>query len=207
MIVVDVEASGLDFARHSILSIGAVDFSNPLRRLYVECRAFDGAELDDNSLKINGFTRSEATDVEKPSDREAIMKFKQWAEKCNDRTLAGHNTSFDRDFLDAAARRYMIPWKFGFRTMDLHSVCYAHMLCRGDPQTKENTSALTSDEVSRYVGIPSEPKPHIAINGAIWEAEAFSRLIYARSLLKEFSGYVVPAHLTGGIGAVESKGI
>jgi len=38
----------------------------------------------------------------------------------------------------------------------------------------------------KYAGIPSEPKPHVAINGAIWEFEALHRLIKDAPGLKEF---------------------
>jgi len=42
MVVVDVETSGLDPQKYAMLSIGAVDFENPERQFYAECRAFDG---------------------------------------------------------------------------------------------------------------------------------------------------------------------
>jgi len=38
MIVADIEATGLDPRKHSILSIGAVDFEHPERQFYGECR-------------------------------------------------------------------------------------------------------------------------------------------------------------------------
>ena len=47
----------------------------------------------------------------------------------------------------------------------------------------------------RYVGLPEEPKPHKGINGAKFEAEAMSRLIYGRGLLKEFDCFEIPKEL------------
>jgi hypothetical protein len=44
----------------------------------------------------------------------------------------------------------------------------------------------------QYVGIPPEPKPHVAINGAIWEYEALHRLIYEKQGLEEFKAYPIP---------------
>jgi hypothetical protein len=43
-----------------------------------------------------------------------------------------------------------------------------------------------------YVGIPVEPHPHVGINGAVWEAEAFSRLFYDKPLFEQFKEYPVP---------------
>ena len=51
MIVVDVETSGMDAYKHSLLSIGAVDFENPVERFYEECRIWDGAGLWTNRLQ------------------------------------------------------------------------------------------------------------------------------------------------------------
>jgi hypothetical protein len=52
-------------------------------------------------------------------------------------------------------------------------------------------SAINSDFIMKYVGIPAEPKPHIGINGAIWEAEAFHRLFYNKYLFEQFKEYSV----------------
>lgn len=53
-------------------------------------------------------------------------------------------------------------------------------------------SDLDSDKVMKYVGIPTEPRPHKAINGALWETEAFSRLTFGRNCLPEFKQYPLP---------------
>jgi len=60
---------------------------------------------------------------------------------------------------------------------------------------KDGFSDLNSDFIMNYVGLPSEPKPHRAINGARYEAEALSRLIYGRGLFEEFEGYAIPTYL------------
>jgi hypothetical protein len=46
-----------------------------------------------------------------------------------------------------------------------------------------------------YVGLPSEPKPHRAINGARFEAEALSRLLFGIVKLDEFRKYAIPEYL------------
>ena len=45
-----MEFSGLDPRKHSIVSIGAVDFENPSRQFYKECRIWHGAEIVPESL-------------------------------------------------------------------------------------------------------------------------------------------------------------
>lgn len=196
MIVVDVEASGVDYHKNSIVSVGAVDFSNPENRFYVECRVWDGAHINDEALDINGFTKEEITDSRKKSEGDAVHEFIAWALTLPERTLAGQNVSFDRDFLRAAAERAgHTDWPFAHRTVDTHSLCYMHMVKRGltppvDPLHKR--SALNLDAVLNYCGIPMEPKPHNALTGALSHAEVISRMLYDRQLLPEFRMHPIP---------------
>jgi len=56
MIVVDLETTGLDPGENSIVSIGAIDFVNPSRTFYKECRIPAGTKVSKESLKITGLT-------------------------------------------------------------------------------------------------------------------------------------------------------
>ncbi len=196
MIVVDVEASGVEYHKNSIVSIGAIDFTNPENRFYVECRVWDGAHINDEAMTINGFTKEEIADPKKKSEADAVHEFIAWALTLSERTLAGQNVSFDRDFLKAAAERAgHTNWPFAHRTIDTHSLCYMHMVKRGltppvDPEKKH--SSLNLDAVLNYCGIPMEPKPHNALTGALSHAEVISRMLYDQQMLPEFQMYPIP---------------
>lgn len=193
MIVVDVEASGTEYDTHSIVSIGAIDFSDPARQFYDECRIWDGAHIMEGALAVNGFTEAEITDSAKKTEAEIVRAFLAWAHEADERTLAGQNVSFDRDFLRAGAARAGIDWDLAYRTIDTHSLCYMHMVQRGlaVPVTKHR-SALDLDAVLRYCGIPDEPTPHNALTGALSHAEVISRLLYGKKLLPEFAAFEIP---------------
>ncbi len=196
MIIVDVETTGLNPKRHSIVSIGAIDFSNPENQFYQECRIWDGAEISKEALEINGFSEKEIKNLNKRSLEEIIKDFLKWVSKINERTLAGENPAFDLNFLKASCERYNITWSLGYRTIDLHSLCYIHYLRRGlIPPEKDKKSNLNLDTILKYVGLPAEPKPHNALTGAKMEAEAFSRLVYGKNLLNEFNNYPIPHFL------------
>ncbi len=196
MIVVDIETTGLDIKKHSIVSIGAVDFLNSANQFYQECRIYDGAEITKEALEINGFSEEEIKDKNKKSIEETIKDFLAWTDKCNDKTLAGGNPSFDRDFLKISMERYGIEWKLSHRTIDLHSLCYVHYLKRGlVPPNKNKKTDLSVDKILNYTGLPEEPRPHHALTGVKMEAEAFSRLIYGKLFFKEFENYPIPDYL------------
>lgn len=195
MIVLDIEGSGTDYAKHSIVSIGAVDFSNPENRFYGECRIFEGAHIMEGALEVNGFTEEEIRDKSKKSEPELATEFLEWTQQMGDRTLCGQNVSYDRDMLRAAAGRAGLSWDLAYRTIDTHSLCWMHMVKRGiEPpiDAQHRRSALNLDAVLQYCGIPEEPHPHNALTGALCHAEVTSRLLYSKPLLPEFSQYELP---------------
>lgn len=194
MLVVDVEASGTEAHKHSIVSVGALDLGNPTNRFYAECRVWDGAHIMDEALKVNGFTREQITDPKKQSEADLVHAFVEWSESVENRTFAGQNVSFDRDFLKYAAERAgHTSWPFAHRTIDTHTLCYMHIVRRGQqPPLMHNRSALNLDAVLNYCGIPAEPEPHNALTGALCHAEVISRLLFDRKLLPEFMQYEIP---------------
>lgn len=196
MLVVDVEASGTEPWKHSIVSLGALDLANPSYRFYEECRVWDGAHIMDGALAVNGFTREQITDPKKQSEADLVHAFLAWSEKIEDRTLAAQNVSFDRDFLKHAAERAgHTSWPFSYRTLDIHSLAYMHMVDHGlqPPFDKvKRHSALDLDAALNYCGIPQEPMPHNALTGALSHAEVIARLLYGRKLLPEFQQYDIP---------------
>lgn len=196
MLVLDIESSGVEPHKHSILSIGALDIAHHENRFYMECRAWDGAHISDEALAVNGFTREQATDPAKPSEAELVRAFLKWSETLEERTLAGQNPSFDRDFLRYGCERAgHTAWPFAHRTIDSHTLCYMHMVKRRlEPPVnpEHHRSALNLDAVLNYCGIPEEPQPHNALTGALSHAEVIARLLYDKKLLPEFDQYDIP---------------
>jgi DNA polymerase III epsilon subunit-like protein len=160
----------------------------------MECRIWDGAHVMDEALAVNGFSREEIADPKKPTEADLTHAFKAWAEKIDERTFAGQNVSFDRDFMRAAAERAgHTDWPFAHRTLDTHTMCWMHMVERGiQPPVSNHRSALNMDAVLNYCGIPEEPSPHNALTGALSHAEMISRLLYGRKLLPEFTQFDIP---------------
>lgn len=193
MIIVDTELSGLDPEKDSIVSIGAIDISNPDNKFYGECRIWEGAHINEDALKINGFTKEEILDIKKQTDEELIKSFIEWASKCKEHTFAGQNPYLDMLFMRNTAKRYHLDWIFAHRTIDQHSLCFMHMIKKGiEPPTLKGRTDLNSDKIMEYVGIPAEIRPHNALNGAKVSAEAISRLLYDTQLLPDFKDYPIP---------------
>jgi len=197
MIVVDVETTGLDPEKHSIVSIGALDFHNPKNQFYNECRIWDGAEIEQGALEVNGFTEEQVKDPTKMSLEKLMDLFLNWAKDIREITIAGQNPDFDRRFLKVSARRARLQFYFTHRIVDLHSLGYREFLKNKlELPYRDGLTRLNLDIILKYTGLPKEPRPHNALTGAKMEAEAISRLTYGSGLLKEFAQYPLPTHLS-----------
>jgi len=195
VIVLDVESTGLNPETGSILSLGALDLDEPTNQFYDECRIWDGAHVDDDALKINGFSKEEITDLAKKSEAELVAAFIAWAtDRPKRRILAAQNVSFDLEFVQAACARAGIECPFGKRTLDTHTLVWVHMTERGlePPLNANKHSAINLDFALNYCGIPEEPKPHNALTGALCHAEVIARIAYNRSIVPEFASYPIP---------------
>lgn len=190
MVIIDCEMTGLDPKKNSIISIGGVDIENPERRLYIECQAWEGAECDPEALGVNGFTVEQCFDKNKKTLQQAMQEVYEWIQPIPDKTLAGQNVALDMAFLNDSFERAQIYFKFKYRIIDIHTIAYVDHLNHNIlvPQ-KNSTAALSLDAILKYVGVPEEPRPHNALTGAMVSAEAISRLVYNKKLLKEFSQY------------------
>lgn len=196
MLVLDIEASGLDYNKNSIVSLGALDLDNPENRFYAECKIWDGAEVSEEALAICGFSEEEVRDDNKMTEAELIRNFIDWSKQIKkDKTLAGQNVSFDRDYVQAACKRVGTEYPFAHRTIDTHSLAWMHHINSGlEPPVdiEHKRSSLNLDAVLNYCGIPEEPKPHNALTGALSHAECISRLLHSKKLLPEFEQFDIP---------------
>ncbi|MEA2701976.1 MAG: polymerase subunit epsilon [Candidatus Parcubacteria bacterium] len=195
MIAVDVEATGIDAERASIVSIGAVDLDDPANQFYEECRAWDGAHLSNEALAITGFSKDEIGEESgKQTEGELVRNFITWAmDRPQTHTFVGQNPRFDSDFIAAACRRAGTEFPFAYRSIDTHTLCWNHIVQRGEqPPVANKRSAINLDYILQYCGVPAEPKPHNALNGALSHAEVFFRLVYTKKVLPEFLEHDIP---------------
>lgn len=193
MIVIDAEFSGLNPHKHSILSLGAVEYERPENRFYEECRIWDGAHVMREALLMNDFDEENIRDEKKQTEGQLLEKFFNWARDVSDHTLAGHSPHFDLNFIQEATSRWKLNFPLAQRTIDLHTICWMHMKQKGvEVPLSSGRSALNSDFVFTYTGLPEEPKPHNALNGALFNTEALSRLLEKRNLITDFTRYQIP---------------
>lgn len=176
IISVDVETTGVDAEKNSIVSIGAVDTGNPENTFYMECNVWDGAEINDTALRVNGFERVDIIEnPDKVSEAEAIKEFFRWCRKVHHKPMMlGHNVHFDHGFVNAAADRAGAISPFNFRSLDLHSIAAVKLFLDKGELPPE---ALSLNEILVALGLPREPDPHNALTGAQCAYQCADKLI------------------------------
>jgi len=176
ILVVDLETSSLDARRGSILEIGAAWLlGGGEGEFHMECRAWEGAELDPESLRVNGCSLARCANPSLPTEAEALAEFRIWVGD-EPFILAGLNPSHDRAFLHEALRRSVgrfVKW-IPHRCLDLHTLAVAYAVAQGLPIPSRG---YYTDEIYAILDLPEEPKPHSAIVGARKEAEALRMLL------------------------------
>jgi DNA polymerase III epsilon subunit-like protein len=213
MIVVDVETCGLDPKKNSIVAVGALEYERPENQFYIEHRIWDGADIDDGALKVNGFTRQQLVDPSRTSHDDAIRQFLAWAQGCGDRMLAGTNVkSFDLPFLQESIRRagyadlpnkygQLRPYAdtlFGYHADDAPTIVrstYRQLAHQGIAVPSEFGRIGSLNKALEFVGIPREPDPHNALTGAKMAAEVICRCERGTPFFKEHAVYPLPAYL------------
>ena len=198
MIVLDIETSGTNPKKHSILSLGAVWFEQPEHQFYSPCTLrYDRRESEPDALRVNGFGHADLDNTTKPSFNELMNNFYEWTRPVTNKTLCGANIgTFDWRFLHDGLEHCGINMRLGGRVCDLFSTAVTHMTLAGIvlPIANKRTE-ITVDDIYAYIGIPPEPLPHHALFGALRTAEAFSRLWYAEHLLPDYARYPIPEHI------------
>ncbi len=181
MIVVDIETTGMEPLKNSIVSIGALDFENPGKTFYGECRVDEGAEVSNIALKINGFTKKEIKNPKKPTSKQLLEAFVQWMQGIRDKTIAGDNIWFDIGFLELNFKKNKMKWPFNKKIVELHEI---------SPLTAGMPWSL--DAVLHMVGIPPRDGAHNALDDAELTAEAMARVASGKNILKKFKKYPIP---------------
>jgi len=213
MIVVDIETSGVHPESHGIWQIGALDLENPENTFLEESRIDDEDETMNEALLVTGKTEEELRDKNKQSQKEMLEKFFNWASKIEMKNMLAQGW-MDIIFISQKARKYKIANPFPIRLFELHSIAQTiYFKDKGEFLTTKNqqekpVSNLGLKNILSYCGMKDERKhldekgnieqegtPHNALEDAKLESECFTRLVYGKPLLPEFSKFPIPNYL------------
>lgn len=100
MFIFDTETSGLSVDHHALIELAGVAIADGevLGEICVRMKPHEGAKIDPEALKINGYSYEEI--MQWPDINESLDKFVEWIDSHERKfSLAGHNVGFDSKFL------------------------------------------------------------------------------------------------------------
>jgi len=196
MIVVDLEMSGLNIEKCGIWQIGAVELENPENTFLEEARIDDGDEAYADALRVTGKTEAQLRDKNKQSQKELLKNFFDWSSKISSKIMICQHPQADFAFLENKAWKYNLDFPFSHRVFDLHSFSQAKYLeIKGKFLMKSGDSEMGLRNTLNFVGMEDPRKEHNALEDAKLTAECFSRIVYGKTLLKEYSKFKIPDYL------------
>jgi len=199
MIVIDIETSGLDFNKHGVWQIGAIDLENPANTFLGESRIDDEDQISQESLKIIGKTEEELRDSSKQSQKELLENFFKWVQNINVKICICQIPQSDMSFLETKTKKYGLQWIFHHRTLDLHSIAsLKHMQINNEFLIKNGYSDMGLFNILTFVGMRDDRGYHNALEDAKLTAECFSRIVYGKTLLEEYNKFPIPEYLQEG---------
>lgn len=163
-ILVDVETTGLDPHKHSIIEVSMI---TPEGETFTcECRPRLGSAIDAEALAVTGTTPG-MLEERSVSHTTMVHRLAMFLGRSAP-ILAGQNVHFDLSFLRAAVADlppHRRP-RFSSRVLDLHTLAMAAF-----------GQSLNSEQIAMALGLQPEQTAHSAKSGTEWELAALEILL------------------------------
>lgn len=197
MIVVDIETTGLSPVKNGIVEIAAIKLDSPEICFQTLCKIDEEDEIDTKALEVNGQSEEEVRDTKRISQKEALIKFFKWVKEQDDFCIIGQNVGeFDWRFLDIKAEKYGLDFPLHKRSIDLHTLAFLkYAQIHNKLPIADGKSIMNLPNILDLAGLKDERNNHNALEDCKLEAECFSRLVYGKNLLKEYSKFPIPEYL------------
>lgn len=203
MIVLDIETSGTNFHKCGIWQIGALELENP-KNIFLQEGRIDKKDQILNILgdkktvyEITGLKDEDFRDEKKQSQKELLKNFFNWAESTKIKNCICQNPQFDLGFIYRKANEYGFKINLHHRAFDVHTIAsLKYYQIHGNFLIKEDHSDMGLTNIFKFCGMQDNRKAHNALEDAKLTAECFSRIVYGKNLLKEYSQYKIPTGLT-----------
>lgn len=179
--ITDVETSGNHFGTHEILEIGLVLINQNTLEI-----------LDQWSIKVKP-EHIETAFIQPPHkkrgrvDGQAVLDYcgyneedwrnsvplkeaiKTYMIKAKGAIFCAYNDGFDYGFIEEACRKTGVLMDLDYHSIDILTLIIEKLRGQGVDRLNVNAAA-------QFFGLPPEPMPHRALNGALLEYEIYKRL-------------------------------
>lgn len=166
--ITDLETTGLDFLVHEIIEIGLLVVESSsfevVDRLDVRVKPEHIETATKEAMEVNGYNESDwKTAVPL---KEAMIEYSRKTPKA---VFLAHNVTFDWSFTNEAFRKTGVKNLMDYHRLDLYTIAWILL-----KNTK--VEGFNLNKIANFLGVPQEPMPHRAINGATTAFEVLKKL-------------------------------
>ena len=162
----DIETTGLNRQKHEIIEIGLLIAKQPELKIIdtweAKIKPLNLRAADPAALKLTGYNSKDWELALQP--KAALEAFSRKTKNC---ILVGHNVAFDRPFLEDNFRRWNVPVRWDYHSLDTTTLAYLKL---GSKQK------LRLSEIAKTLKIKRE-KEHAAMDDAVTCYKVFKKLI------------------------------
>lgn len=178
----DVETTGLDPIRfyvdlyrrplfvepwHEIVEIGLIlvdqDTLTIQQIMDFKVKPEHPEMVSPEALQVNGYNEAEWRDA---PDLASVMRL--YGQLTEGAMIANQNVTFDCNFIDAAFKMTGVECKMDYHKIDIFSMAWGKLRNCG-------LQYFNLDGIAEFFGMPKEPLPHRAINGAMRAFEVYNK--------------------------------
>lgn len=176
LLVVDLEATGLDWDLHEILQIGAVILDRKTlkekKHFEIKIKPLKWSRRDPEALKRCALTYE---DVKFGTTlKTALTEFVRFAGK---NTILCQYGDFDSRWLRGKFKKLNIPYPFDYHTLDIWSVACAYFAKHNKLTHKQIFTGFNMETTLKHFSIPLSATRHDALGDARYEAEILRKLL------------------------------
>ncbi|MBI3231711.1 MAG: 3'-5' exonuclease [Candidatus Doudnabacteria bacterium] len=177
LLIVDLETTGLDAARHEIIQLGAVLLD---RKILKEKEVFSSfikpskwKTRDKKSMAVNKIKFEQVKDA--PGIKKVLRQFDKLFNPKN-LILSYYGGPLDMDFLRVAYGQNKIKWKFDYHFFNLWGVFYTFLAARGQLKNGKKFAGFSLEDLMRRWKI-SPKNRHNALEDCRIEAEVLRQIV------------------------------
>lgn len=164
----DLETTGDIFTQHEILEIGLVVVNQKtfevIDELDLKIQPLHPEINIPRAMDLNAYSRENWKDA--VSLKEGMGRYAQKTTGC---IFIAFNATFDWGFINYAFEQTGVQDRMDYHRFDVMSMAYFKL--------KNKIEKWRLSSVAKYLGLPEEPMPHRAINGAYTALEVYKKLL------------------------------
>jgi DNA polymerase III epsilon subunit-like protein len=174
ILLIDLESTGLDVAKHEIIQIGAILLDKKTLKekkvFYTFVKPTKWKQRDPEAMAVNNITAEQLKLA--PSLKQVITEFGKLFDP-KQVILAHYGGPLDMDMMRAAYKKLGKRWEFDHHFFNLWGLFFSFVALKGKIFDKKKFAGFSLDHFIKYFGMEVPPGRHDALTDCRVEADIF----------------------------------